>query len=183
MKKEIKAYIDEKYKGIYSDVNISWLKGLKKKKEEIKHNGLANSGIEQKILIDYAFSLIYESNIKVKELIEKSQEKFNFKMPKKEIEKYINKSIENNISYLDKFEKELLEYFEDKKTPLVESCKIQFRNVRLNNTTELEKIKKEIILTNKRQKKKQWHFNKSDIIGIISIIVAILLFILGLILA
>ena len=186
MDKEIKAFIDEEYRNIYNNLNVSWLKGLKSKKEEISHKGLANSGVEQSILTNYAISLVKDNNLKIKDLIEKSQKKFNFEMQIEEIEDYVNKSIDNNVSYLQKFEKELLEYFDKKKMPLVESCKMQFRNAKLNNKAELEKIKKELILINKSKKSKseeKKRFSKGDIIGIISIIVAIILFILGLIFA
>lgn len=179
MNKKIKAYIDEEYTRIYSKLNVSWLKGSKLKKEEISHKGLANSGMEQKMLVDYAFSLIFESNMELRDLIEKSQEKFNFKMKKKEIEEYINRSVENNNSYLNIFEKDLLEYFENKKMPLVESCKSQFNNVRLNNKSELEKIKKELTLMNEGKKSK-WLSKEGIIIGIL---VPVIIFILGIVLA
>lgn len=182
MDKEIKAFIDEEYKSIYSSLNISWLKGLKSKKEEISHKGLANSGVEQTILTNYAIGLVKDNNLKIKELIEKSQKNFNFEMSIEDIENYVDKSIDNNVNYLQKFEKELLEYFDKKKMPLVESCKMQFRNAKSNNKSELEKIKKELVLINKgkkiRVKDEKKELNIGYVIGVVGILVSIIIAIL-----
>ena len=70
--------------------------------------------------------------------------------------------------------------------PLVESCKMQLSNAKLSNNAALEKIKRELILINNSKMKKsasQKFFSKGDIIGIVSIAVTIILFILGLIFA
>lgn len=178
MNKEIKAFIDEEYESIYKGLNVNWLIGIRNKKQEISRKGLANSGIEQKMLTDYAIDLVNDINLKIKNLIEKSQDKFNFEMSKEDIENYIGKSIDNNIKYLERFNNELLEYFESKKMLFVESCIIEFSNAKANNKAELEKIKKELILINKskntKEKKENRKINKANIIGIIGIVVTII---------
>lgn len=188
MNSEIKAFIDEEYKNIYVNLNVNWLKGFKSKLEEVSHKGLANSGIEQSILTNYAIKLVKDVNEKVKNLLIASQEKFNFEMQSNDIENYINKSINNSNNYLEKMKNDLVDYFGNKKMPLAESCKMQLSNAKLNNKALLEKIKKELILINKGKLKLekpivQKNFSKGDIIGIISIVVAIILFILGLLFA
>ncbi len=188
MGNEIKLFIDDEYKSIYASLNVNWQKGFKNKIEEISHKGLANSGIGQSILTNYAIELVNNVNEKIKNLLKDSQEKFNFVMQSNDIEDYINKSINNSNGYLEKMEKDLIDYFDKKKMPLVESCKMQLRNAKLNNKADLEKIKKEMLLINKGKQKiekkaSQKFFSKGDIIGIIGIVVAIILFILGLIFA
>ena len=188
MNNEIKSFIDDEYKNIYANLNVNWLKGFKRKIEEVSHKGLANSGVEQNILTNYAVELVNNVNEKIKDLLKDSQEKFNFVMQSNDIEDYINKSINNSNGHLEKMQKDLIDYFDNKKMPLAESCKIQLRNAKLNNKAALDKIKKEMILINKskqeiEKKASQKIFSKGDIIGIISIVVAIILFILDLIFA
>lgn len=188
MGNEIKLFIDDEYKSIYDSLNVNWQKGFKNKIEEISHKGLANSGIEQSILTNYAIELVNSVNEKIKNLLKDSQEKFNFVMQDKDIENYINNSINNSNNNLEKMQEDLIYYFDKKKMPLVESCKMQLRNAKLNNKAALDKIKKEMILINKSKQEKekqtsQKFFSKGDIIGIISIVVAIILFIFGLIFA
>lgn len=180
MSNEIELFIDEEYKNIYISLNVDWLKGFKSKTEKISYKGLANSGVEQSILTNYAIELLNNVNEKIKNLLEGSQEKFNFIMKNKKLEDYINKSIKNNNNYLEKMEKDLICYFNTKKNPLVESCKIQLRNAKFNNKISLEKIKKELILINKsKNKKSKWLSMKKIIVGIL---VPIIIFILGLLL-
>lgn len=186
MDKEIKAFIDEEYINIYRELNIAWKIGITKEKNKLREKGLSNSGFEQKQLCDYAINLVRNNDIKIKEFIENSQKKFDFIMTNEEIEKYFENSNKNNLKYLEMFEKELEEYFGENKMPLVENCKSRFKNAKASNKAELEKIKKELILINRSKKsksKEKKRFSKGDIIGIISIIVAIILFILGLIFA
>ncbi len=180
MRNEIKLFIDDEYKNIYASLNVNWLKGFKSKIEEISHQGLANSGVEQSILTNYAIELVNNVNEKIKNLLKDSQEKFNFVMQSNDIEDYINKSINNSNGYLEKMEKDLIDYFDKKKMPLVESCKMQLKNAKLNNKAALDKIKKEMILINKSKNvKKKDKFDKKDIINyglaILGIIVSIIL--------
>ena len=93
---------------------------------------MANSGIEQSILTNYAIELVNSVNEKIKNLLKDSQEKFNFVMQDKDIENYINNSINNSNNNLEKMQEDLTYYFDKKKMPLVESCKMQLRNAKLN---------------------------------------------------
>lgn len=180
MGNEIKLFIDDEYKSIYASLNVNWQKGFKNKIEEISHKGLANSGIEQSILTNYAIELVNSVNEKIKNLLKDSQEKFNFVMQSNDIEDYINKSINSSNDYLEKMQEDLIYYFDKKKMPLVENCKMQLENAKLNNQEALEKIKKEMILINKSKNiKKKDKFNKKDIINyalaILGIVVSIAL--------
>lgn len=184
MNNEIKLFIDDEYKSIYASLNFNWEKGFKFKIEEINHQGLANSGVEQSILTNYAIELVNNVNDRIKNLIKDSQEKFGFIMQSNEIEDYIKKSINNSNAYLEKMEKDLFDYFCKKKMPLVESCKMRLRNIKLNNKATLDKIKNEMILINKSKNiKKKVKFDKKDIINYVLVALGIIVSIFSIIFA
>ena len=174
MDKELKAFVDSEYNNIYRELMIAWKLGLRREKAELRNRGLNNSGFEQSQLCDYAINLVRSNAIKIKDFIEKNQEKFNYLMSNEEIEEYFKKSIKDNKKYLELFKNELLEYFEENKAPLAESCKIKFENAKSNNKKQLDEMKKELILKNKKNMEGKKKLSKSDIIGIIGILVAII---------
>lgn len=155
MNKKIKTFINEEYKTIYDNLNVNWQKGFKNKLSELYSEGIINSGMSQIILTNYAIELVKDINVKIKKLLIESQEKFNFEMSCKDIEDYINKSIDNSNDYLQKMQNDLLDYFDKKKMPLVEDCKMQLRNAKLNNKVDLNKIKNELILIKKGKNKEK----------------------------
>ncbi|MDD3340992.1 MAG: hypothetical protein PHN72_02165 [Bacilli bacterium] len=176
MNKELKSFIDDEFSNIYRSLNIEWKLGLRSKKEELLRKGLAHSGFEQSNLSDYAIELISKCNNSIKEFIEKNQEKFNFKMSNDEISVYIEKAKKNNTSYIDIFKKELEEYFKETQLPLIQSCNNKFANAKVNIDSSLDKIKRELILINKSSAnhKEKKGLSKENIIGIISIAIAII---------
>ena len=179
MNRKIKEVIDEQYKKIYSSLDVKWQKEFKIKIEEMYASGLANSAISQSILTNYAVKLVKDTNEKIKVLLIDSQKKFNFIMSNNDIETYINKSIANSNNYLEKKQKELIEYFDKRKIKFLETYKIHFTTAKRNSKSQLEQIKIELLLMNESKVNKNKSLSKGDIIGITSIVVAIIIAILN----
>lgn len=185
MNKEIKSYLDKEYSAIYGGMNVSWQIGLKNKNEELIHKGLDRSGVAQTMLTSFAINLIKETNEKVEKLLERVQNEFNFKMSNDEIKEYINKSINNANTHIDRCYKDLKDYFDKKGVSLAkESMEMSFNNARGNLKLSLKRIEERLILINEGQKqnKKEKHkFSRNEII--IGIVVPLIILILSLIFA
>ena len=180
MNDDVKVFVDERLKKIYNSLSANWQKGFRINIEKISAKGLSDSGMFQNILTNYAIKLVSDVNEEVKNILNECQEKFDFIMSSENIEEYINRSINNSNYHLELMQSDLIDYFDKKKIPLVESCKLQLRNAKINNKSTLEEIKKEMILVNKNKNNKMKDkLNKNDIINygltILGIIVSIVL--------
>lgn len=175
MKKEVKEYMEKEYKKIYEDLNIGWQSGLRNKNLELMQKGLLNSGFEQQLLTSFSIKIINETIDKVNEMLEDSQNKFNFKLTRKEIDDYINKSIQNTNKYIDSFEKKLIQRFKEKNMPFTEVVTIALNNERSNAINNLQKVGEKINLINKGKK------HQFNIAYVVPIVISAVLTIAGII--
>ena len=176
MNNEMKLYIYNEYQEIYKKLYIDYMLGLKNLNEDSLHRGLSNSGASMQIIFDFEKKLINQSISEIEKLLNYVQTKFNRTISKTEIEEFINKSIVTTNQHLDNMYTELVE----KTLNLAPSGTIElsFNNLRGNISNDLKKIEEKINLSNKGKKK-----DKNNLIGIISIIVAVIGIIITILLA
>ena len=140
MSDEVKKILEEEYNEIYKKLNIKWELEYKKKIISLKKQGLINSGIGQKKIIEYIENLMSDINKEIKSLLSDIQDKFNFIMSIQEINCYINKSISNNNNFLEKFWNDLSNYYKKQTVLMNETDLIYFNNIKMLNKQELEML-------------------------------------------
>lgn len=185
MSDEVKKILEEEYNEIYKKLNIKWELEYKKKIISLKKQGLINSGIGQKKIIEYIENLMSDINKEIKSLLSDIQDKFNFIMSIQEINCYINKSISNNNNFLEKFWNDLSNYYKKQTVLMNETDLIYFNNIKMLNKQELEKIRKKLIantnIKTKNKEKKKIKEKCNFVIGLIGVITSIISAITGII--
>lgn len=144
MQKNFKEDFEKRYNKIFKNLYVQWKLQSKMKYEELQKKGLAKSGSGSRDMYILIEQLANQATDDLKKLFMTIPEKYNRKIPLKNLEEYEIKTKNNICGHIDNMQKDIEKIYNEDKLLISESNKIFFNNIKSNLILNVEEISQEI---------------------------------------